>query len=254
MSAAIQTALALFQSLPLKDAARQLLARLGYQSDRFLPNAGSRPQDFLDDFASSQPFDAARALVAEWTSADLLFQLTDQELSRQSSLFTDDSVQRGLLKSYVFIAIGLKQPEYPRGSFSAIARQVNRLFPMPVLVIFQHGHHLTFAVINRRRNKLDETKDVLEKATLIRDVHVTSPHRGHLDILHSLALPNLVHPHKKPIADFDALHAAWEQIFNVELLNERFYRELANWYFWALPRSSSPPTSSRTTTSAAPPA
>jgi hypothetical protein len=32
------------------------------------------------------------------------------------------------------------------------------------------------------------------------------------------------------------LHAAWEQIFNVELLNERFYRELANWYFWALPQ------------------
>ncbi len=236
MSAAIQTALALFQSLPLKDAARQLLARLGYQSDRFLPNAGSRPQDFLDDFASAQPFDPAKALVSEWTSADLLFQLTDQELSRETSLFTDDSVQRGLLKSYVFIAIGLKQPEYPRGSFSAIARQVNRLFPMPVLVIFKHGHHLTFAVINRRRNKLDETKDVLEKATLIRDVHVTSPHRGHLDILQSLALPNLVHPHKKPIADFDALHAAWEQIFNVELLNERFYRELANWYFWALPQ------------------
>ena len=26
------------------------------------------------------------------------------------------------------------------------------------------------------------------------------------------------------------------QIFNIELLNERFYRELANWYFWALPQ------------------
>ena len=30
--------------------------------------------------------------------------------------------------------------------------------------------------------------------------------------------------------------AAWEEIFNVELLNKRFYRELANWYFWALPK------------------
>ena len=54
--------------------------------------------------------------------------------------------------------------------------------------------------------------------------------------MQSLALPKLVHPQKKPITDFDTLHAAWEQIFNVELLNERFYRELANWYFWALPQ------------------
>jgi type I restriction-modification system DNA methylase subunit len=228
--------LATFQSLPLKDAARQFLARLGYQSDKFLVGAGSRPQDFLADFATGHAFDQAKALVSDWKSADLLFQLTDQELSRESSLFTDDSVQRGLLKSYIFIAIELKGTEYARGKFSAIARQINRLFPMPVMVVFKHGDRLTIAVINRRRNKLDESKDVLEKATLIRDITFAQPHRGHLDILASLALPNLVHPKKLPIQDFDTLHAAWEQIFNVELLNARFYKELSNWYFWALPQ------------------
>ncbi|MFN0075597.1 MAG: Eco57I restriction-modification methylase domain-containing protein [Prosthecobacter sp.] len=232
----MKSALANFQTLPLKDAARQLLAKLGYKSDKFLVGAGSKPQDFLGDFATGHAFDQAKALVPEWKSADLLFQLTDQELSRESSLFTDDSVQRGLLKSYIFIAIELKGTDYARGKFSAIARQINRLFPMPVMVIFKHGERLTIAVINRRRNKLDDSKDVLEKATLIRDITFAQPHRGHLDILASLALPALVHPQKKSITDFDTLHAAWEQIFNVELLNERFYRELANWYFWALPQ------------------
>ena len=236
MSTAIQTALANFQTLALKDAARQFLAKLGYKSDKFLVGAGSQPQDFLTDFASGHAFDPAKALVPEWKTADLLFQLTDQELSRESSLFTDDSVQRGLLKSYIFIAIELKGTEYARGKFSGIARQINRLFPMPVMVVFKHGDRLTIAVINRRRNKIDDSKDVLEKATLIRDIAFVQPHRGHLDILASLALPALVHPQKKPITDFDTLHAAWEQIFNVELLNERFYRELANWYFWALPQ------------------
>ena len=232
----MKSALADFQTLPLKDAARQLLAKLGYKSDKFLVGAGSRPQDFLDHFATGHPFDEAKALVSEWKSADLLFQLTDQELSRESSLFTDDSVQRGLLKSYIFIAIELKGTDYARGKFSAIARQINRLFPMPVMVLFKHGDRLTIAVINRRRNKLDDSKDVLEKATLIRDISLADPHRGHLDILASLALSELKHPQKLPITDFDTLHAAWEQIFNVELLNERFYRELANWYFWALPQ------------------
>jgi adenine-specific DNA-methyltransferase len=230
------SALAVFQTLPLKDAARQLLAKLGYKSDRFFVGAGSKPQDFLADFASGHTFDQTKAFVSEWKSADLLFQLTDQELSRESALFAAESVQRGLLKSYVFIAIELKGSDYARGNFSAITRQINRLFPMPVMVIFKHGDRLTIAVINRRRNKTDDSKDVLEKATLIRDITFAQPHRGHLDILASLALPNLVHPQKKPITDFDTLHAAWEQIFNVELLNERFYRELSNWYFWALPQ------------------
>ncbi len=232
----MKATLANFQSLPLKDAARQLLAKLGYKSDKFLVGAGSKPQDFLADFAAGHPFDQVKALVPEWKSADLLFQLTDRELGRESSLFTDDSVQRALLKSYIFIAIELKGTDYARGKFSAITRQINRLFPMPVMVIFKHGDRLTIAVINRRRNKIDDSKDVLEKATLIRDISIANPHRGHQDILASLALSELKHPKKLPITDFDTLHAAWEQIFNVDLLNERFYKELANWYFWALPQ------------------
>ena len=232
----MKSALANFQTLPLKDAARRLLAKLGYQSDKFIAGAGSSPQAFLDLFSSGHAFDPAKALVPEWKTADLLFQLTDQELSRETSLFTDDSVKAGLLKSYVFIAIDLKGSDYARGKFSAITRQINRLLPMPVMVFFKHQGRLTIAVINRRLNKLDESKDVLGKVTLIRDINFTQSHRGHLDILDSLALPNLVHPQKKPITDCDTLHATWEQIFNVELLNERFYRELANWYFWALPQ------------------
>jgi type I restriction-modification system DNA methylase subunit len=181
-------------------------------------------------------FDEGKALVTEWKTADLLFQLTDQELSRVASLFADETVNASLLKSYVFIAIELKGGEYARGKFSAIARQINRLFPMPVMVFFRHQERLTVAVINRRLNKRDDNKDVLGKVTLISGIDLSSAHRGHLDILASLALPNLVHPQKKPITDFDTLHAAWEQIFNIELLNARFYKELANWYFWALPQ------------------
>lgn len=231
--------LAKFQSQPLKGAARNLLAFLGYRSDRFFANSNSSPHAFLElflDDGAERIFDQEKAFISEWKSADLLFQLTDQELSRESSLFTDTSVQSGLLKSYVFIAIELKGSDYARGKFSAITRQINRIFHMPVMVFFKHQEHLTIAVINRRINKRDESKDVLGKVTLIREIDFVNPHRGHLDILASLALQNLVHPQKKPITDFDTLHAAWEQIFNIELLNERFYRELANWYFWALPQ------------------
>jgi type I restriction-modification system DNA methylase subunit len=232
----MKSTLSNFQTLPLKEAARQLLEKLGYKSDKFIAGAGSSPKSFLDLFGSGHAFDQSKALFSEWKTADLLFQLTDEELSRQSSLFTDNSVQAGLLKSYVFIAIELKGGDYARGKFSSIARQINRLFPMPVMVFFRHQNRLTIAVINRRQNKLDESKDVLGKVTLISGIDLARPHRGHIDILVSLALSNLVHPQKKPISDFDTLHNAWEQIFNVELLNERFYKELSSWYHWALPQ------------------
>lgn len=237
--ASIAEVLKAFQTRPLREAVRHLLAHLGYESDRLLLGADSSPQAFLGLFpptGSGLGFDPAKALVSDWRTAELVFQLTDRELGRQSSLFTDTSVSAGLLQSYVFIAIDLNGGDYPRGKFSAMARQINRLFPMPVMVFFKHHDLVTIAVINRRRNKIDETKDILGKVTLIRAIDVADPHPGHLDILSSLALPNLVHPQKQPIRDFETLHAAWEQIFNIELLNERFYRELANWYFWALPQ------------------
>ena len=60
----MKSALAHFQTLPLKDAARQLLARLGYQSDKFIAGAGSSPQAFLDLFGAGPAFDPAKALVS----------------------------------------------------------------------------------------------------------------------------------------------------------------------------------------------
>ena len=240
----LQSALSAFTGLPLRKAALGLLQTLGYAGDRTHLLEGSSPQAFLDFISATvagSRFDAAKALLPEWKSADILFQLTDAEIVREDTLFPETTVQSGLLRSYLFFAIELKGKDYARGKLTTIARQLNRVFPMPVMLLILHGDTtgapvLSIAVINRRRNKLQADKDVLEKATVIRDISFTQPHRGHLDILASFAFENLVHPKKEPIRDFDTLHAAWDQIFNVELLNARFYKELANWYFWALPQ------------------
>ncbi len=55
--------------------------------------------------------------------------------------------------------------------------------------IFKHADRLTIAVINRRRNKLDEYKGVLDKATLIRDISLANPHRCHRLLLAPPAQP-----------------------------------------------------------------
>ncbi len=242
LRSALKSALSAFSAQPLREASLGFFKTLGYKSDRTVVVPKSSPRAFLDLFAkntgtgASAAFDQDKALFADWLAADLLFQLTDQELSREAALFPETGVSAGQLRSYIFFAVELKDRAYPRGKLANLARQLNRLFPTPVMVLIKHRDLVSLAVINRRPNKLDQSKDVLGRVTLIRDIALTAPHRGHLDILVSLATTELEHPEKKPITDFDTLHAAWEQIFNIELLNKRFYQDLANWYFWALPQ------------------
>ena len=240
---AIAAALWEFRSLPMASAAVNLLWALGYKSDRSIHLASSSPRAFLDFIHTIGPvaqFDESKALCSDWKSADLLFQITDDELSGYQSLFKDTKISPQLVRSYLFFAIELEGAAYTRGQLTSIARQINKVFPMPVMLLIKHLAEkrpvLSIAVINRRQSMRDSTKDVLGKVTIVRDISIGKPHRGHLDILDSLAISNLVHPQRLPIDNFVALHEAWEEIFNIELLNRRFYRELANWYFWALPQ------------------
>lgn len=229
----------LFAGQPLRQSALALFEVLGYSSDRTLETRSV--QDFCKQFDPESKLAHPAALVEQWQSAELLFQLTDEELSSSTALFKDDAVRTSLLQSYVFIAIELREGDYARGKLAGIARQLNRVFPMPVMVLLKHGfpspsgvggEGISLAVINRRQNKRDESKDVLGKVTLIQNISIENPHPGHVDILASFSLAELS-AGKRSIQNFDQLHAAWEEVFNVELLNKRFYEELSNWYFWA---------------------
>jgi len=222
-----------FASQPLRNAALSLFSLLGYKSDRTVETRSVA--EFRAQFDSEFRLTHPAALIASWKSAELLFQLTDEELSSGTALFTDEAVKVSLLQSYIFIAIELAEGDYARGKLAGIARQINRIFPMPVIVLFKIDGRLSIAVINHRLSKRDESKDVLGKVTLIQNIGIENPHPGHLDILASFSLDELTQG-RRVIQNFDQLHTAWEEVFNVELLNKRFYRELANWYFWALPQ------------------
>jgi adenine-specific DNA-methyltransferase len=233
----LRDAITRFSTQPLRAASLGLFASLGYQSDRTI--AIDSVEDFCTQFDPSGLLAHPRVQKSNWKAIELLFQLTDEELSRNATLFKDTAVRTSLLQSYVFFAVELQPGDYARGKLAAITRQINHIFPMPVMVLFKVGSNLSIAVINRRQNKRDESKDVLGKVTLIQNISVAKPHPGHLDILASFSTTELV-ARKKPIGNFDQLHAAWEDVFNVELLNKRFYEELSNWYFWARKQVSFP--------------
>ena len=62
---------------------------------------------------------------------------------------------------------------------------------MPVMVLFKYGGYLTLSVIKRRLHKKDESRDVLKKVTLIKDIKIEDPHRAHIEILFDLSLEEL---------------------------------------------------------------
>jgi hypothetical protein len=242
----IQNALGNFASGKLGENTRALFNTLGYHSSRTLELAPNTLDGLLTQF-DPRGFNRKNALGDEWRSVDIVFQLTDDEINvspQARMLFDPKSLQQSNLHSYLILAIGLKRDLYTRTELANITREVNKLFDMPALILFQHGATLTLAVIDRRPHKRQAEKDVLQKVTLIKDIRIpnpavgtnptvgTNPHRAHLEILWDLALTKLA-AQPNPPTNWDDLHAAWRKALDTSELNKKFFKELANWFYWA---------------------
>ena len=234
----IEDSLSSFKKGSLLENATALLNTLGYYSDKAFDLSPNSADNFLDTFDEKNIFQKEKALLKNWRSIDVIFQLTDEEIyalgSGQRSLQfdTNKKIDNKIYQSYLFVAIQLNKGHYTRTDLSNITREINKLFPMPVFILFKNGEYLTLSVINRRLHKRDASKDVLEKVTLIKDIRFASPHRAHIEILYDLSFDILYDRYR--FTSFVGLHEAWRKIIDSEELNKRFYRELANWYFWAL--------------------
>lgn len=231
----IQQALQQFQRSSLRKSSLHLLATLGYQSDRQI-ELDNAPHAFLAQFNQSDGLRPDKAQVDDWLSADLLCQITDAEIRKADQLQLFDSggmtINGAVIESYVFMAIALRGEQYTRTQLAQITREINKLFNMPVNLLFRHGQTLTIAIINRRLNKQDRSRDVLEKVTLIKDIRLANPHRAHVEILFDLSLDELFRVYS--CGNFVALHQAWQKTLDSSELNKKFFNEVANWYFWAV--------------------
>ena len=237
--ASIKEALNGLATAPILDASRRVFETLGYKSERRPPLPDSKPTTFLENFDGQRSFNSERGMLGAWKSADFLCQVTDEEIQlarkNQPSLLADGKIEKGNARSFAFLSIGLNEDTYTRAQYSGITREINRMFNMPAICLFKNNGAVTLSVIDRRQHKKESAKDVLEKVTLIKDIEYKNPHRGHVDILSDLALPNLAEKFP-PLENFDHLLRAWRETLDISTLNKRFYRELSNWYFWALPQ------------------
>lgn len=217
----IQNALKAFSSGSLRDNARQLFDVLGYRSERRSDLSPNTAEEFRETFDQKRQLNEKTALLKDWRSVDLLFQLTSDEINQamQGRLpFSGGRFDDKIIESYLFFAVDLKHAQYTRTQFADITREINKLFRMPVMLLFRHGDYLTLAIIDRRLHKRDESKDVLKKVTLIKDIRITNPHRAHIEILFDLSFDALLA--RYTFTNFVALDAAWQQTLDTSVLNQ----------------------------------
>jgi hypothetical protein len=226
------------QSFDIKDfyqSSMNFFNSLGYKSDKTLPPKTGSYKEFFEYFSINENILNSKKLkLDEWNEIQFLFQFSNDELinAGQISMFYSNKINttKAYLKSYLFISIALKEKSYTKTQLVEITRFINsdKIFQMPVLILFHYNNQLCLSVIDRRMNKRDPNKSVLEKVTLIKDIRINEPHRAHIEILNDLHLSNL------NVNNFDQLHKSFKIVLNTKELNKRFYIELSNWYFRAM--------------------
>ncbi|TAG21169.1 MAG: sigma-70 family RNA polymerase sigma factor, partial [Oscillatoriales cyanobacterium] len=221
--ASINQALSSFAKGKLADNARNLFFTLGYRSDKTLPFYPNSSENFIAEFDIDQKLNSQKALLEEWLSVDFLFQFTGTEIADNDQFveFDTSSGESAFFTSYLFFAIALRRSAYTIEQLDGIIREINKILPIPAIVLFQHGETLTLSIINRRQHKRNESEDVLGKVKHIKDIPFASPTNSHLKMLFNIFLTELYENHG--FSNFDEFHEAWHKTIpdNIEFKKDR---------------------------------
>ncbi len=235
---AIKSALSAIFTGSFLEKSKDLLATIGYQSERTLELSGT-VHDFFQEFPPLNPnTKTEQEFRNNAESVQLICQFTSDEVADdiQQKLFEADAFDKANTDSFLFCAVELKDNTYSRTQYAEFTREINKRLLAPTVVLFRAADRLTIGFTDRRPHKTDEDRDVLGQVTLIKDIRLNNPHRAHLDILSELSLEACaawMDTNKKP-KNFDGLLSAWLAKLDTEELNKQFYRKLFAWFEWAI--------------------
>jgi len=116
-----------------------------------------------------------------------------------------------------------------RTQLADLTRAFNRASKnLPVVVLFQYGKCITLATSERTKYKQTWREgEKIGKISLLKDIDALNPHTGHIKILDNLAL-------KPGVWSFSELYRQWREVFDVQILNVQFYKDLSSWYYYAV--------------------
>ncbi|WP_213188997.1 Eco57I restriction-modification methylase domain-containing protein [Cloacibacterium caeni] len=147
--------------------------------------------------------------------------------------YTEVQKLGGDYSGLVILAVELKTHNPLRSQLSEITRVLNRSFiATPVTVIYKYGNCIALANSERIPYAVRfKEGEKVGKVILLRDINLLNVHSGHLRILKNLEIER---SGKNSVIDFKSLYKYWQDVLSVSILNKVFYKELSNWYFWAI--------------------
>lgn len=152
--------------------------------------------------------------------------------TENSSSYTYTEAIKESNKSYdglmVFALELTKQPT--RSELSELTRAFNRISKkMPVAVVFKYGNEIAFATTERKDYvQTWRNGEKIGKITMLKDIVVEKTHAAHLKILSDLKITG------QNVDSYNKLHKFWQTKFSVQALNDQFYGDLQDWFYYAI--------------------
>lgn len=128
-----------------------------------------------------------------------------------------------------------------RSQFTEITRAFNREFKYtPVVIVFNYRNNINeyIAFANTERIKYKHKWLEGEKAgkiSLLRDINIREPHSAHTKILFGDEKNKKgLQIDSNKIKSYDELYRYWQSVFTLQELNDHFYKDLQDWFYYAL--------------------
>ena len=226
--------LGIFASENIQKATLSLLSDLGIEmevrSQQQIPipaivaaSLGKTPkavQDICDKIAESY-------LVG--IISDKTFTGEDDDASFEEACENTDRYEQMM----VFAVDFKRDRKITRSEMATLTRSLNRASKAcPVVLVCRYtdedGTRFAFSLCERTAYKqAGHTGEKAGKVNILRGINPEKPHTGHVRILEDMRL-------EKKDNTFGAVYEKWFGVFDNDVLTNLFYKELQDWFFWAV--------------------
>ena len=201
----------------LRRCALAFLEALGYKSDRIGADYSSA-RLFCADMGGLSDMPKERHFCRHALQICVLSQITEGEINHPC--FRSG---KGKTRSFVFVAVDLFPVEYMREEYAQMAREINRHFAIPALVLFRCEKTASMVCIARRPSKRPGEKHIdiaLPRANLFCGVDLDSPYFARLPWRELSLSAQMQRISKTNLCHFDGLLRDWaEQIEEINRIN-----------------------------------
>jgi len=220
-----------FNTTTLFVAATNLFQQLGIKLNSNTAEALPTSDLLKSFYKDNEVFNSIKSTYFIGIIDDSVFQATgmfDVNYSIKEALQQGDKNYDGLM---LFAMELSKKPT--RTEISEITRAFNRISQkMPVALVLKYAIEKEAVIsiaISERFKYLQNWRqgEKAGKVIILRDIFTSNTHAGHQRILLDLVKP-------AGVTNYAQLHSLWLEVLDVNILNKKFFQELANWYFWAM--------------------